>query len=103
MNALWNGLIAVVGFCVLAGIGLRYPRSRMFAMPLAGIWGVFWTLQTAQAMGMSNRIHHIVVVMIAATVTTVITVIIPYTIEDRRKKQAKADDAAGPSAPDAAR
>ena len=85
-----NGLIAVVGFSVLAAIGMRHPRSRMFTVPFAGIWLTFWAMQTAGAVGVSNRIYLIIVAMVAVTIATIITVTIPYTIEDRRKKTGKA-------------
>lgn len=86
MDALLDGLIAVAGFGALAAIGMCYPRSRMFTVPLAGIWLTFWVMQTAEAMGVSNRIHLMIVAMVAVVVATVTTVTIPYTIEDRRKK-----------------
>jgi hypothetical protein len=89
-TALVDGLIAIVGFAVLAAIGMRYPRSRMFTVPFAGIWLTFWTMQTAEAMGVSNRIHLLIVAMVAVAVATIITVTIPYTIEDRRKKTGRA-------------
>ena len=85
-TAIVNGLIAVVGFGALAAIGMRYPRSRMFTVPLAGIWLTFWVMQTAEAMGVTNRLHLMIVAMVAVVVATVTTVTIPYTIEDRRKK-----------------
>jgi hypothetical protein len=85
VNAVLNGLIALVGVGTLAAIGMRYPRSRMFTAPLAGIWLTFWVLQAAEAMGVSDRIHLIVVVMIAAAVATIVAVNIPHTIEDRQK------------------
>jgi len=85
-----NGLIAVVGFSVLAAIGMRYSRTRMFTVPFAGIWLTFWAMQTAEAMGVSNRIHLLIVAMVAVTFATVITVTIPYMIEDRRKKTGRA-------------
>lgn len=91
MNAVLDGLIALAGFGALAAIGMRYPRSRMFAAPLAIIWLTFWVLQTAEAIGVSDRIHLIVVAMITAAGATIVAVNIPYTIEDRRKKQAKPD------------
>jgi hypothetical protein len=91
MNALLNGLIALGGFGALAAIGMRYPRTRMFTSPLAGIWLTFWVLQAAKAIGVSDRIHLIVVAMIAAAVATIVAVNLPYTIEDRRKKQARPD------------
>jgi hypothetical protein len=77
----------VIGLSTLAVIGMRYPRSRMFAAPLAIIWMTFWTMQAAQAMGVSDRVHLLIVAVIAAAVATVVAVTIPYTIEDRRKKQ----------------
>ncbi len=89
-TALANGLIGISGFAALAAIGMRYPRSRMFTVPLAGIWLTFWAMQTAEAMGMSNRIHLLIVAMVAVAVATVVTVTIPYTIEDRRKKTGQA-------------
>lgn len=89
MNAVLNGLIALAGFASLAAIGIRYPRSRKFTGPLAGIWLTFWVLQAAEAMGVSDRIHLLVVAMIAAAAATLVAVNIPYTIEDRRKKQVK--------------
>jgi type IV secretory pathway TraG/TraD family ATPase VirD4 len=95
MNALFDILLAALGLGMLTAVGLRYRRSRMFAMPLAAIWAIFWTLQAASAMGMSDRTHLLVVAIVAAVVTTIITVTIPYTIEDRRRKQAKADDLPG--------
>lgn len=64
--------------------------SRMFTVPFAGIWLTFWAMQTAEAMGVSNRIHLLIVAMVAVAVATVITVTIPYTIEDRRKKTGRA-------------
>ena len=91
MNAVLDGLIALAGFGALAAIGMRYPRSRMFTAPLAGIWLTFCVLQAAEAMGVSDRLHLIVVAMIAAAAATIVAVNIPYSIEDRRKKQARPD------------
>ncbi|MFN8465376.1 MAG: hypothetical protein U0X20_07490 [Caldilineaceae bacterium] len=91
MDALLDALVAVIGLSALAVIGLRYPRSRMFAAPLAIIWTTFWKMQAAQATGVSNRVHLLIVAIIAAAVATVIAVTIPYTIEDRRRKQARRD------------
>jgi ABC-type proline/glycine betaine transport system permease subunit len=90
-TALVDKLIAIAGLGVFTTIGLLYPRSRMFAVPLAAIWAIFWILQAASAMGMSDRTHLLVVAIVAAMVTTIVTVKIPYTIEDQRGKQAKAD------------
>jgi hypothetical protein len=92
MNALFNMLMAAVGLVALTAVGLRYRRSRMFALPLAVIWAIFWTLQAASAMGMSDRTHLLIVAIVATVVTSIVTVTIPYTIEDRRRKQAKAGD-----------
>lgn len=91
MDALLDALIAVIGLSTLAVIGMRYPRSRVFAAPLAIIWTTFWTMQAAKAWGMTDRLHLLIVAVIAAAVATVVAVTIPYTIEDRRKKQARPD------------
>jgi len=91
MDAVLNALIAVIGLGTLAVTGMRYPRSRMFAAPLAIIWTAFWTMQAAKVMGVSDRVHLLIVAVIATAVATVVAVTIPYTIEDRRKKQARPD------------
>jgi hypothetical protein len=84
-------LIAVTGFGTFTGISMRYPRSRMWTAPLAVIWTTFWTLQAARAAGMTDRIHLLLVGIAATVVAAVFALTIPYTIEDRRKKQAGHD------------
>lgn len=90
-TALVDELIAIAGLGVLAAIGMRYPRSRILAAPLAIIWITFWTMQAAKATGVSDRVHLLIVAIIAAAAATVVAVTIPYTIEDRRRKQARRD------------
>jgi hypothetical protein len=76
----------MVGLGILTAIGLQYRRRRMFAAPFATIWAKFWMLEAAKAMGVSDHVQLLSIAIITAAGATVVTMTIPYTIEDRRKK-----------------
>jgi hypothetical protein len=74
---------AIFGLAFLTAIGMKFRQIRGFTVPAAIVWSVYWTMQAARQLNITDRFQLVIVAVAAGIIGTLTAVTIPYYCEDK--------------------